>query len=250
MWPAILLSAAALLAACSDETSKPVAVPAPVPAPTPAATTAAADGWLGRWNGPEGTYLDLAGGQGRYEITIRDLDGPKTYQGRAEGDAIVFERGGMRETIRAGTGDQAGMKWLAGRSDCLVVRAGEGYCRGDGAAAPASAPASAAPASQAAVIPPRFRGEWNAKLADCGTGANESRMRIEAGRIRFYESSGKVRSVEEVGANEIVVTAEVTGEGQTAVTTRRLRLSPDGRTLQDVTEGAGLKRHNCPTRRP
>ena len=49
------------------------------------------DGWIGRWQGPEGTYLEVAGADGKFEIT--------------------------------------GMKWLAGKTDCLTVRLGEGYCR-------------------------------------------------------------------------------------------------------------------------
>ena len=29
------------------------------------------DAWVGRWTGPEGTYLELAGANGVYEITIK-----------------------------------------------------------------------------------------------------------------------------------------------------------------------------------
>jgi hypothetical protein len=53
------------------------------------------DKWLGHWNGPEGTSLLLAGGKGKYEVTIRNLDGPATFQGRAVGGAIEFEREGI-----------------------------------------------------------------------------------------------------------------------------------------------------------
>jgi len=28
----------------------------------------ATDAWVGRWNGPEGTYLELAGANGSYEV--------------------------------------------------------------------------------------------------------------------------------------------------------------------------------------
>jgi hypothetical protein len=90
---------------------------------------AAIDKWLGQWNGPEGTFLRLAGGKGRYEVTIQDLDGPRTYQGTAVGAQIHFERNGAKESIRATNGAETGMKWLRDKSDCLTVRPGEGYCR-------------------------------------------------------------------------------------------------------------------------
>ena len=31
--------------------------------------------WQGRWNGPEGTYLDITGTPADYRLTIADLDG-------------------------------------------------------------------------------------------------------------------------------------------------------------------------------
>lgn len=89
----------------------------------------AADKWLGQWTGPEGTFLKLEGGAGQYTITIQNLDGPQTYKGSAEGSGIRFERSGVTEHIRATDGAGTGMKWLSDKSDCLTIRAGEGYCR-------------------------------------------------------------------------------------------------------------------------
>ena len=89
----------------------------------------ATDQWLGQWNGPEGTLLRLAGGKGKYEITIQDLDGPRTFQGSAVGGQIQFERNGVKASIRATNGAGTGMKWLSDKSNCLTVRVGEGYCR-------------------------------------------------------------------------------------------------------------------------
>lgn len=93
------------------------------------ADVAALDAWLGEWRGPEGTLLTLAGGQGGYRVTVRDLDGPRSFDGSAVADGIAFERDGVIETIRATDGPGTGMKWLAGKRDCLVVRPGEGFCR-------------------------------------------------------------------------------------------------------------------------
>jgi hypothetical protein len=96
---------------------------------SPSGGTAATDLWLGQWTGPEGTFLRLEGGNGQYEITIQDLDGPQSFQGRTAGDRILFERKGVAESIRATNGAETGMKWLAEKSNCLTVRTGEGYCR-------------------------------------------------------------------------------------------------------------------------
>ena len=92
-------------------------------------SAAEADKWLGKWSGPEGTFLQLAGGNGKYEVTIQNLDGPRTFQGNAVGDQIEFERNGIKESLRATNGAETGMKWLSEKSNCLTVRAGEGYCR-------------------------------------------------------------------------------------------------------------------------
>lgn len=101
----------------------------PAAASPPAASQPATDQWLGQWNGPEGTFLKLAGGGGQYELTVQNLDGPRTFQGIAVGDRIAFERDGVKESVRATNGAETGMKWLAEKTNCLTVRAGEGYCR-------------------------------------------------------------------------------------------------------------------------
>ena len=87
------------------------------------------DKWLGKWIGPEGTFLQLVGGNGKYEVTIQNLDGPRIFQGNAAGNHIEFERDGLKESLRATNGAETGMKWLSEKSNCLTVRAGEGYCR-------------------------------------------------------------------------------------------------------------------------
>lgn len=93
------------------------------------------DRWVGRWTGPEGLFLDIQpspdGRKGHYTITNRDtLDRQADYASVAEGDAIRFTRDGKTLTIRAGNGADTGFKYLAGKSECLIVLAGqEGYCR-------------------------------------------------------------------------------------------------------------------------
>ncbi len=87
--------------------------------------------WLGSWTGPEGTSLLLSRTTpNQYEVTIRSLDGLATYPGVWAHDEIDFIRAGRTEHIRAGTGTDTGMKWLLEKKNCLVIRLGEGFCRG------------------------------------------------------------------------------------------------------------------------
>ncbi len=77
-------------------------------------------------------YLTIAGTgtPGRYRLDMQwDLDNAGTFDGTARGDTIVFERGGVRETLRPTDGEQTGLKYLAGKTRCLTVKPGEGYCR-------------------------------------------------------------------------------------------------------------------------
>lgn len=117
-----------VVAGCKDPVATP---PQASPVTTPPVSTAApaADQWVGKWNGPEGTFLQLAGGNGKYEVTIQNLDGPRTFPATAVGDRLEFERDGVRESARASNGAETGMKWLGEKKDCLTVKTGEGYCR-------------------------------------------------------------------------------------------------------------------------
>lgn len=103
--------------------------PATATSASAVSTKTATDSWLGQWNGPEGTFLRLAGSGGQYEITIQNLDGPRTFPASLAGGQIQFERNGLQESLRATNGAETGMKWLSNKSNCLTVRAGEGYCR-------------------------------------------------------------------------------------------------------------------------
>jgi hypothetical protein len=111
------------LAACAPQ----------APEPTPAAPEAPVDAWVGDWPGVEGTFLRIEAGvtPGAYTLTQGTLDGVATYPGAVDGDAIVFTRAGgaAPERIRRGSGAETGLKWLLEKSDCLVIREGEGYCR-------------------------------------------------------------------------------------------------------------------------
>jgi hypothetical protein len=121
----MLIACASLVGACSDGPTSNE----PARTQIPEKEIAAAE-WEGRWQGPEGTYLELDESGGRYRITISNLDGPRTFEASVGDDVVSFMRDGVLETVRAGNGADTGMKWLADKSNCLVVKAGEGYCRG------------------------------------------------------------------------------------------------------------------------
>lgn len=93
------------------------------------------DDWVGKWTGPEGLFLDIQpspdGTPGHYALVNKDnLDRQGDYTGIAEGATIRFVRDGKDLAVRPGTGDETGFKYLAGKTDCLVVIVGkEGYCR-------------------------------------------------------------------------------------------------------------------------
>jgi len=117
----------------ADMATPPPALPPPDLSPAePVANdlgSAIVDGWVGTWQGPGGSSLQLAKPGVGYEGTVTNLDGPRGFHGVAVDEVLQFERDGVQETVRAGDGAATGMKWLAGRKDCLVVKAGEGYCR-------------------------------------------------------------------------------------------------------------------------
>lgn len=137
-----MLMACLGLAACdSDKAPKaaPEAANAILPAePDVAAENVAAavaplptDAWIGKWVGVEGLALEIAPGPeaGQYALKVTLLDGTDNYVGTAEGETIRFTRDGKAETIREARGDKTGLKYLAGKTNCLMIKTGEGFCR-------------------------------------------------------------------------------------------------------------------------
>lgn len=137
---------------------------------------------------------------------------------------------------------------LLGFAAAALAACGEGQAPASPAApappeAPAAPPTPEAPPTPAGAVPEAFRGEWNTDLSACGTGESETRLRIEADRIAFYESSGPVTDADFAG-DTLTVTVELTGEGETFTRTHRFALSEGGQTLTDL--DGGLVRRRCP----
>lgn len=117
------------------------------------------------------------------------------------------------------------------------------------ATAPVQSNAPAAPPHPATpTVPERFQGEWNQVPEHCGTAMNDSRLRIGADGIQYYESRGPIRAAVASGRDELALIVELSGEGETWLATEHFRLSPDGRTLTTVGEpGNPLVRMRCDT---
>ncbi|MDK2761233.1 MAG: hypothetical protein KYX64_07715 [Sphingopyxis sp.] len=143
----ILASAAALVVLTGCEKAE---APAPTPAKTtmtdvpvetvPTETPADEDpataphrfaSWAGKWTGVEGMYVTIAtAAPGKYKLDMQsDLDTKGTYEGSDSEHGIKFKRGGEELSLRRGSGDETGLKYLAGKTECLIVKNGEGYCR-------------------------------------------------------------------------------------------------------------------------
>lgn len=83
-------------------------------------------------------------------------------------------------------------------------------------------------------IPHEFWGEYNEVPADCGTGNNDTRLRLSWNTVHFYESSGQLKELLRQPDGSVVVIAEHRGEGQTWQSVYQLRLSPDRKSLSVI----------------
>lgn len=125
----------------NENVPKPAAVPAASPAVSPAVTPTPStiDKLLGKWDGPEGTYITVAGAAPgtnsdgsvkKYSIEIKNLDKSEKFEGIGKDGVIEFIRKGKTETVRAATGPETGMKGVEKETNCVVINKGsEGFCR-------------------------------------------------------------------------------------------------------------------------
>lgn len=104
--------------------------------------------------------------------------------------------------------------------------------------------ASLGACAQKVAIPAQFRGHWAGSPAQCGS-VHEARLTIHGDRVDFYESRGRILSVKPIGALEVELEMESTGEGETWRQVRRFVLSEDKRTLTDVTYESHMTRVRC-----
>ena len=141
-----------------NTTSTPAATQSPAISPEVANPgEAAVQKLLGKWDGPEGTYLTVTekmGADGKqqlprqFELEIKDLDKAEKFEGTAKSGVIEFTRKGKTETVKAATGVETGMKNFEKEVNCVVVTKGsEGFCKKADSTAKPAAPASSPAAS-------------------------------------------------------------------------------------------------------
>jgi hypothetical protein len=143
------LTLIALAAACSHEqnnsttTANVTEAPANVAEVTNAVEPANSSGeivappatetaYLGKWIGPEGLVLEVTAKPGG-GVAISNqwtLDDKGKFDGSVTAEGLRWMRGTAPVTAVMTDGDATGMKWLAGKKNCLTVTAGsEAYCR-------------------------------------------------------------------------------------------------------------------------
>jgi len=115
----------------------------------------------------------------------------------------------------------------------------------EGLSAP-QAKSAAPPGGRPGNVPKAFRGEWNAVIADCGSG-NHSSLRITATTLQFSEETGTVTSIDQPGPREIAVIMMLKGANWQTEDHRSFTLSRDGQALLEVTHK--YTRFRCPSGR-
>ncbi len=104
-----------------------------VEAPDPATAPHRFASWAGKWIGVEGMYATIIPAEpGTYKLEMQsgtDAGTKGTYDGSDSEHGIKFKRGTEELSLRRGSGDETGLKYLAGKKECLIVKTGEGYCR-------------------------------------------------------------------------------------------------------------------------
>lgn len=98
-----------------------------------------------------------------------------------------------------------------------------------------------------ATVPTRFTGYWAGSPDSCGSDADELILRITPRHIYYWESDGPIKAVVVRGGNEIALISELSGEGETWLSTANFKLSQDGRKLIDDTTvpGQEVVRYKC-----
>lgn len=97
-----------------------------------------------------------------------------------------------------------------------------------------------------ASIPRQFTGEWDTVLAACKSREGDDHLSLSTAQVWFYESIGPVQSLRVLGPLDIVVDAQMSGEGETWLAHYHFRLSRDKRSLSLLDEGQPVVYQRCP----
>lgn len=97
------------------------------------ATNYPTDYWVGRWDGVEGTMLEILPNGDFYDITIYGLDGFIRVMSEKTTnipEIVFYTDDGKKHIIKAGSGEETGMKWLMDETNCLIIPSMKtGFCK-------------------------------------------------------------------------------------------------------------------------
>lgn len=97
----------------------------------------------------------------------------------------------------------------------------------------------------ASQVPSAFRGEWDGGPSPCQTDPSDTRLRIGARKLEFYESDAEVKSVRSTSSRAVTIRTVSTGEGETWDSEMELVLSRSGNELTIRSEGFESTRNRC-----
>jgi hypothetical protein len=108
-------------------------------------------------------------------------------------------------------------------------------------------PLSALAGSDMPTVPDRFVGQWAGSPDSCGSDADDLTLRIAPHHITYWESDGPIKAVVVREDTEIALISELSGEGETWLSTAQFTISRDGSQLIDNTTvpGKELVRYKC-----
>lgn len=123
------------LSACQKQptttvSESPVTTPSTTTADTPMIDQSPASAWVGRWDGQDGSYLDVTAERGHYVVVIRNLDGEQVFLAAPNKAGLSFSRQGEALFLKVADQQASQVPWAKADQMCLMVKQGEGYCRG------------------------------------------------------------------------------------------------------------------------
>ncbi|MBN9787284.1 hypothetical protein DMP17_01565 [Pseudonocardia sp. TMWB2A] len=93
-------------------------------------------------------------------------------------------------------------------------------------------------------LPKALEGAWAINAADCARGSGETRIRVGARQVIFYEAQAKVKKVEQAG-DVTIADMDISAEGQASVAEHKFSLADGGKTLVYERGGEVYRYHKC-----
>lgn len=120
--------AAASSAAMSSETAA-ISMGASEAVSQTEAGTFDAPSYIGAWTGVKGTTLTIVPDGAGYTLTIANGGVSHDYPATVADHTLTFIRDGNSLSLTKGDGAATGEDALKDKHDCIIVTAGEGYCK-------------------------------------------------------------------------------------------------------------------------